>query len=188
MRTLRDGRARAALFRRDGDLPAVAQRPRARELEAQAAGAALAVPPGLSEQPELAAAALARLAENDGLRERVAGEARSLAGQDSRTLPPSTTSSTTSGAPLKRLESTRSADPLADREWILADLHMHRLVARLHDRGTPTCSTTPRRSASGAIAVIDHNVFGGALEAIELAEGATSSIPVRRSRPTPRAR
>ena len=44
-------------------------------LEALAAGAALAEPPGVLEQPELAAAAIARLAEDEPLRERRAQEA-----------------------------------------------------------------------------------------------------------------
>ena len=45
-------------------------------LEAAAGGAAIASPPGVEEQPELAAAALARLAENEPLRERLSQEAR----------------------------------------------------------------------------------------------------------------
>ena len=45
------------------------------------------------------------------------------------------------------------------------------LVARLLDRRPTSCSTTRRRSGLGAIAVTDHNVFGGALEAVELARG-----------------
>ena len=45
------------------------------------------------------------------------------------------------------------------------------MVARLLDRRSTTCSTTPRRSGLGAIAVTDHNGFGGAQEAVELARG-----------------
>jgi glycosyltransferase involved in cell wall biosynthesis len=52
-------------------------------LEAAAAGAALADPPGVLLQPELAAAAVARLAEDDALRERRALEARSQAERQS---------------------------------------------------------------------------------------------------------
>ena len=66
--------------------------------------------------------------------------------------------------------SAADGDPLADREWILCDLHLHGVVARLLD---------PRRGlvdhavdqGLGAIAVTDHNVFGGALEAVDLARG-----------------
>ena len=43
--------------------------------------------------------------------------------------------------------------------------------ARLLGRGRPTCSTTRRAQGLGAIAITDHNVFGGALEAVELARG-----------------
>jgi hypothetical protein len=143
MRTLRDGRARAALFAETAIfLPSPNGLARVK-LEAQAAGAALADPPGLSEQPELGAAALARLAENDGLLRR-------------RT----------------RLTGARSAaDPLADREWILADLHMH--TGWSHDCTIETADLLDHAETIGlgAVAVTDHNVFGGALEAIELAEG-----------------
>src|SRR5919206_492639 len=48
-------------------------------LEAAAAGAAPAAPPGVEEQPELAAAAVARLAEDDELRERLGRQSRSTA-------------------------------------------------------------------------------------------------------------
>ena len=48
-------------------------------LEAAAAGAVLADPPGVFEQPELAAAAVARLVEDDALRERRGREARARA-------------------------------------------------------------------------------------------------------------
>ena len=48
-------------------------------LEAAAAGAALADPPGVLDQPELAAAAIARLAEDGDLRTRRGQEARASA-------------------------------------------------------------------------------------------------------------
>ena len=48
-------------------------------LEAAAAGTALADPPGVLDQPELAAAAIARLAEDDELRTRRGHEARAAA-------------------------------------------------------------------------------------------------------------
>ena len=49
--------------------------------------------------------------------------------------------------------------------------HAHALVARLLDRAVASCSTTRRQIGLGAIAVTDHNVFGGALEAAGLARG-----------------
>ena len=45
------------------------------------------------------------------------------------------------------------------------------VVARLLDPGRPSCSITRRQNGLGAIAVTDHNVFGGALETVELAAG-----------------
>ncbi|MGH3104752.1 MAG: PHP domain-containing protein, partial [Gaiellaceae bacterium] len=63
----------------------------------------------------------------------------------------------------------REVDLLADRDWILSDLHMH--TSWSHD-----CAVEPQELVEhaeaqglGAIAVTDHNAFGGALEAVELA-------------------
>ena len=60
-------------------------------------------------------------------------------------------------------------DPLSDRQWIVCDLHTH--TSWSHD-----CSVSARALLAaaeeiglGAIAVTDHNVFGGAREAVELA-------------------
>ena len=61
-------------------------------------------------------------------------------------------------------------DPLADRDWISVDLHMH--TSWSHD-----CSIEVEELVEhaediglGGIAVTDHNAFGGALEAVELAQ------------------
>ena len=175
LRTLRDGRARAALFAETAIfLPSPNGLARVR-LEAQAAGTALADPPGLSEQPELGAAALARLAENDGLRERVAGEARALAaGQDFADVAAEHDElyrSLAAGAAL-RARVTHAAltpSPTANGSSPTSTCTpAGRTTARSRP---PTCSTTPTTIGLGAIAVTDHNVFGGALEAVELAEG-----------------
>jgi len=63
----------------------------------------------------------------------------------------------------ERRRPRREADPLAGRDWILCDLHMH--TSWSHD-----CRVEPRElvaHAEGvgldAIAVTDHNAFGGAL-------------------------
>ena len=60
-------------------------------------------------------------------------------------------------------------DPLADRDWIVADLHMH--TSWSHDCSIDAAELLDHAEAEGlgAIAVTDHNVFGGALEAVELA-------------------
>ena len=64
-----------------------------------------------------------------------------------------------------------ATEPLADRDWIVVDLHMH-------TRWSHDCSIEPaalvdhaESEGLGAIAVTDHNVFGGALETVELARG-----------------
>jgi predicted metal-dependent phosphoesterase TrpH len=62
-------------------------------------------------------------------------------------------------------------DPLADREWITIDLHMH--TEWSHDCSIPAEELLDHAEQIGldGIAVTDHNVFGGALEAVELARG-----------------
>jgi hypothetical protein len=61
------------------------------------------------------------------------------------------------------------ADPLADRDSITVDLHLH--TEWSHDCSIPTDDLLDHAAAIGlgGIAVTDHNVFGGALEAVELA-------------------
>jgi predicted metal-dependent phosphoesterase TrpH len=172
LRTLRDGRSRAGLFAETAIfLPSPDGLARVK-LEAQASGAALADPPGLREQPELGAAALARLAENDQLRERVAGEARALAaGQDFADVAAEHDELYRTLGGRRHARPVQELDPLADREWILADLHMH--TGWSHDCTIETADLLEHAESIGlgAIAVTDHNVFGGALEAAELAEG-----------------
>src|SRR4029450_5251264 len=58
---------------------------------------------------------------------------------------------------------TRSDDPLGDREWILADLHLH--TSWSSDCSVPVEDLLDHAEAAslGAIAVTDHNVFRGAV-------------------------
>ena len=58
-----------------------------------------------------------------------------------------------------------------DRDWIVADLHMHTTWS--HDCSIDVDELIDHAEAEGlgAIAVTDHNVFGGALEAVERARG-----------------
>jgi predicted metal-dependent phosphoesterase TrpH len=169
VRTARDGAARAALLGEASIfVPAVAGLQRVR-LEAAAASCAIASPPGVAAQPELAAAEMARLAEHADFRLRKADRARAdveAEGFDSvaRELDELYRSLTT-----RRHAPRDDSDPLADRPWILCDLHMHTNWS--HD-----CAVDPadlimyaEGSGLGAIAVTDHNVFGGALETAELA-------------------
>ncbi len=67
-------------------------------------------------------------------------------------------------------------DPLSDREWILADLHTH--TSWSHDCSVPAGDLLDAAEAIGlgAIAVTDHNVFGGALESVELAKGRALTV------------
>src|SRR2546423_343232 len=79
VRTARDGQARAPIFAEASIVvPALTGLQRV-PLEAAAAGAAIAAPPGMREQPELAAAAFARLAEDDEHRARTAARNRAEA-------------------------------------------------------------------------------------------------------------
>jgi len=69
----------------------------------------------------------------------------------------------------RRHTSPTTRDPLHDRPWILADLHMHTNWS--HDCAVDPADLIMYAEANGlgAIAVTDHNVFGGALETAELA-------------------
>ncbi|HUQ22256.1 MAG TPA: glycosyltransferase [Gaiellaceae bacterium] len=139
-------------------------------LEALAAGAALAEPPGVLHQPELAAAAVARLAEDDALRERRARDGRRLAEAQSFTAV-ARELDTIYGSLRSRRRPRRDADPLAGRPWIVADLHMHTHWS--HDCSIEVGDLLDHAEAEGlgAIAITDHNVFGGALEAIDQSRG-----------------
>jgi glycosyltransferase involved in cell wall biosynthesis len=71
----------------------------------------------------------------------------------------------------QRVASKAEDDPLADRDWLAVDLHMH--TEWSHDCSTPAADLLDHaeRIGLGGIAVTDHNAFGGALEAVELARG-----------------
>lgn len=168
VRTLRDGVSRAELLNEAAVfVPGVDGLTRV-SLEAAAAGCAIARPRGVAQQPELAAAAAARLAEHDDLRALEGAKARTEAEQQDFAAVAGELHDVYTG--LGRRRHTRPpADPLADRPWIVADLHMH--TSWSHD-----CSVEPAELVDhavaeglGAIAVTDHNVFGGALEAADYA-------------------
>ena len=114
-------------------------------LEARSSACAIAEPAGVAAQPELAAAAVARLIDDDALRARSGAELRAEAlASDFDRL----------GERLEhvyeRIRTRRRAtvaahpdgDLLDDRDWIVVDLHMH--TSRSHD-----CSIDPR-------ALVDH--------------------------------
>jgi predicted metal-dependent phosphoesterase TrpH/glycosyltransferase involved in cell wall biosynthesis len=169
VRTARDGSARAQLLAEAAVfVPAVDGLRRVR-LEAAASGCAIAAPPGAREQPELCGAEAARLAENAEYRERKAARARAdVEGQTFEAV--ALELDDLYGSLAKRRLSPRGeSDPLRDRAWILADLHMH--TSWSHDCAVDPADLIMYAEANGlgAIAVTDHNAFGGALETAELA-------------------
>jgi predicted metal-dependent phosphoesterase TrpH len=177
-RTARDGPSRAALLAEAAIVvPAPFGLPRVR-LEAAAAGAALAAPPGLEEQPELGAAAMAHLAEDTDYRERKAREARTSAETQTFAAVAGRLDELYGNLARRRRAARPDGDPLGDRPWILCDLHMH--TSWSHDCAVEPVELVEHAEAEGlgAIAVTDHNAFGGALEALELAhERALIVIP-----------
>jgi predicted metal-dependent phosphoesterase TrpH len=168
VRTARDGPSRAALLNTAAIFVPGVDGLRRVTLEAAAAGCAIAHPAGVERQPELAAAATARLAEDDAFRAAEGARARLEAStQDFDTVGAEIAALYTSLQPRRRARA--SADPLADRPWIVADLHMH--TSWSHDCSIDAADLVDHAEAEGlgAIAVTDHNVFGGALEASALA-------------------
>jgi hypothetical protein len=172
VRTLRDGASRASVLNEAAVFVPSPNGLARVALEARAAGAAIANPPGLREQPELGAAALARLAENDELREQLGRKSREGAeAEDFAALARDHDQLYRTLARRRHTPRSRGAkDPLADRDWIVADLHMH--TAWSSDCAVETADLLDHAEATGlgAIAITDHNVFGGALEAVELAK------------------
>ena len=171
VKTARDGPSRAAILNEAAVfVPAPAGLGRLR-LEAGAAGAAIAAPRGVAEQPELAGAAVARLAEDDAFRERMQADARRAAESQNFAAVAGELDTLYRRLASRRRRRRQDGDPLADREWILCDLHMH--TSWSYDCAVPSADLVDYAEAAGlgAIAVTDHNAFGGALEAVELAAG-----------------
>jgi predicted metal-dependent phosphoesterase TrpH/glycosyltransferase involved in cell wall biosynthesis len=137
-------------------------------LDALAAGCAPAEPAGVDRQPELAAAAVARLTEDESLRAREGAKARAEAEAHSFDRLAEEVERVYEGIGRRR-RVRHEADPLAGRDWIVADLHMH--TSWSVDCSIPVAELLENAEAGGlgAIAVTDHNVFGGAREAAALA-------------------
>ena len=148
-------------------------------LEAKAAGAAVATAPMVAEQPELAAAAILRFAENDDVRERKAAAARAEVEKDGFEQVAGELDELYRSLGGRRRPTRRETEPLADRPWIVADLHMH--TSWSHDCSVEVDELLDHAEAQGlgAVAITDHNVFGGALAAVERARGRFR----RRARP-----
>jgi predicted metal-dependent phosphoesterase TrpH/glycosyltransferase involved in cell wall biosynthesis len=168
VRTARDGAARAEILRDAAVfVPALDGLPRL-VVEAQAAGVAVAAPPGRDFQPELSAAEAGRLMEDDAFRAARAEESLATAVQQSFTALGDRVEEVYESMTLRRRAGSRAV-PLEDRDWILADLHMHTTWS--HDCSIEVDDLLDHAEAEGlgAIAVTDHNVLGGALEAVERA-------------------
>jgi predicted metal-dependent phosphoesterase TrpH/glycosyltransferase involved in cell wall biosynthesis len=176
VRTLRDGASRAGLLNEAAIfVPAFEGLDRV-SLEAAAAGAAIVNPPGIREQPELAAAAIARLAEDEDFRVRSGEQARSEAESQGFAELASELDDLYRKLAGKRKRHPPERTPALDGDWIVADLHLH--TSWSHDCQIPVEELLEHAEASGlgAIAVTDHNVFGGALEAAELARGHNLTV------------
>jgi len=136
-------------------------------LEAAACGAAV-----VADSGDDAAAAVARLARDEAERTAEGDAARRLAETQSFDAVADELEKVYGGLTRKRRpRAGEDADPLADREWITIDLHMH--TDWSHDCSIPAEELLDHAETIGlgGIAVTDHNVFGGALEAVELARG-----------------
>jgi hypothetical protein len=170
VRTAVTGAARAELLRSAAIVVPSADGLRRLRDEAAAAECALVDPPGLAAQPELAAAALLRLAEDPGARDHDAASRRAAVADCGFADVAERLEALYSEAARRRRPPRRhETEPLADREWIVADLHMH--TSHSHDCSTEPAALLDHAEAQGlgAIAVTDHNVFAGAREAVELA-------------------
>jgi len=170
VRTALDGAARAEFLRETAVfVPAAEGVPRV-ALEARAAGAAVAFPAGRLDQPELAAAECARLIEDEAFRARRAADGLDAARAESFAALADRVEAVY-GAIASRRRPVAPRPPLESRDWIVADLHMHTTWS--HDCSIEVDDLLDHAEAEGlgAIAITDHNVFGGAQEAVEKARG-----------------
>jgi predicted metal-dependent phosphoesterase TrpH len=170
MRTARDGPSRAQVLNAASIFVPAPNGLQRAQLEAAAAGCAIAAPNGVAEQPQLAAAEMGRLADDDAYRERRSSEARATAEEQTFAAVAAELEELYESLRGRRRTPRRdSADPLAAREWIVVDLHMHTDAS--HDCQVPPALLLDQAEAEGlgAVAITDHNVFTGALKAVELA-------------------
>jgi predicted metal-dependent phosphoesterase TrpH len=170
VRTARTGGTRAELLRAASIFVPAADGLRRLVAEAQTAGAAIAAPPGRDEQPELAAAETARMIEDEAFRARRAAEGLETA--KAQTIEALADRVEDVYERLASRRRSHATPPSSDeRDWIVADLHLH--TSWSHDCSIDVDELLDHAEAKGlgAIAVTDHNVFGGAQEAVERARG-----------------
>jgi predicted metal-dependent phosphoesterase TrpH/glycosyltransferase involved in cell wall biosynthesis len=172
VRTAFDGVSRARLLAGAAGLVPAHRGVRRFAVEAAAAGVPLVEPAGAGAQPELVAAALGRLADDPEWRRAQATVARQTAeAEGAQSLGDKLEAVYESVLRRRRKGLPSPAEPLGDRPFILADLHMH--TNHSHDCSVPVADLLDYAEAQGlgAIAITDHNVFSGAKEAVELARG-----------------
>jgi phosphatidylinositol alpha-mannosyltransferase len=125
VRTARTGAARAELLRSASIfVPAAEGLPRL-VAEAQTTGAAIAAPPGRDVQPELAAAETARLIEDDAFRERRARESLTAAQAQTVEVLADRVEAIYDRLGARRRSSAGGVSSDRERDWIVADLHLH---------------------------------------------------------------
>ena len=172
VRTARSGAARAEILRSAAIfVPALGGSSRLLA-EAQTAGAAIAAPRGRAAQPELAAAEAARLTEDDAFLARRSDESLAAAAtQTTAALADRVEAVYERLASRRRSRAAGGGAAHRENDWILADLHLH--TSWSHDCSIEVDELLDHAEAEGlgAIAITDHNVFGGALEAVEKARG-----------------
>jgi predicted metal-dependent phosphoesterase TrpH len=169
VRTALDGESRARLLAGAAGLVPAQRGVWRFRAEAAAAGVPLVEPPGASGQPELVGAALGRLASDSEWRRQQSAEARKSAeGESVEALGNELEQLYDSVLGRRRKVVRPPAEPLADRPFILADLHMH--TDHSHDCSVPVAELLDYAEGQGlgAIGITDHNVFTGAQEALEL--------------------
>ena len=170
VRTARTGETRAELLRAASIFVPAADGLRRLVAEAQTAGVAVAAPPGRDEQPELAAAETARLIEDEAFRARRASKGLEAAKAQTAERLADRVEEVYARLASRRRSHTKTP-PFEERDWIVADLHLH--TSWSHDCSIDVDELLDHAEAKGlgAIAVTDHNVFGGAQEAVERARG-----------------
>jgi predicted metal-dependent phosphoesterase TrpH len=169
VRTARDARTRASILNEAAIFVPATQRLSRVALEAAASGAAVASPTGAREQPQLSAAEMGRLADDDAYRGRQSALARAASERQTFTDVAHELEEIYEGLRGRRRAARSEVDPLAERDWIVVDLHTHTNAS--HDCRVPPELLLEHAEAEGlgAIAITDHNVFSGALEVVKLA-------------------
>jgi predicted metal-dependent phosphoesterase TrpH/glycosyltransferase involved in cell wall biosynthesis len=139
-------------------------------LEAAASGAAV----GTGGDANAVAENVLALIRDEDLRERTAATARAAAEHQGFDRVAAELDTIYSRLARKRrgdrgTGDENGVDPLAGRDWIAVDLHMH--TEWSHDCSIPVDELLDHAEeiGLGGIAVTDHNAFGGALEAVDRA-------------------